>query len=206
MAPPKLLPSMTASKFTSHRHTPRFYAPAASPITSSPGEALAPSLAFSPNHPTKCKKNVQDANSNAPSLTFGHFAHLKTRPRHHDLISAAAHYPKTFIAVRDTPTSSFHLASVLNITETQLSIHYLGTTTPTLDTAVFRLVWISPDGRTVLKDSRPARNHTAVTGEIDTADIPDLLVASHLAFTTTGRLTRQSSRLLFHLKDQLHIY
>jgi hypothetical protein len=127
-------------------------------------------------------------------------------PPHHDLISTAALYPKTVIAVRDTPTSSFHLASVLTITETHLAIHYLGTTTPTLDSAVFRLVWIAPDGRTVLKDSRPARNHTAVTGEIDTADIPDLLVASHLAFTSTGRLTRQSARLIFHLKDQLHIY
>ena len=127
-------------------------------------------------------------------------------PPHHDLISTAALYPKTIIAVRDTPTSSFHLASVLNITETHLSIHYLGTTTPTIDTAVFRLVWIAPDGRTVLKDSRPARNHTAVTGEIESSDIPDLLVVSHLAFTSTGRLTRQSSRLLFHLKAQLHVY
>ena len=127
-------------------------------------------------------------------------------PPHHDLISAAALHPRTIIAVRDTPTSSFHLASVLTLTETHLSLHYLGTTHPTFDTAVFRLVWIAPDGRTVLKDSRPARNHTAVTGEIDLTDIPDLLVASHLAFTATGRLTRQSSRLLFHLKDQLHIY
>ena len=114
--------------------------------------------------------------------------------------------PRTIIAVRDTPDSSFHLASVSQVTETHLLIHYLGTTNPTLDTAVFRLVWLAPDGRTVLKDSRPARSHHAVTGEIDTADIPDLLVASHLAFTSTGRLTRQSSRLLFHLKDQLHIY
>ena len=32
-------------------------------------------------------------------------------PPHHDLISTAALYPKTIIAVRDTPTSSFHLAS-----------------------------------------------------------------------------------------------
>ena len=127
-------------------------------------------------------------------------------PPHHDLIAVAALHPQTIIAVRDTPDSSFHLASVSQITETHLTIHYLGTTTPTLDTAIFRLVWIAPDGRTVLKDSRPARNHTAVTGEIDTADIPDLLVASHLAFTSTGRLTRPSSRLLFHLKDQLHIY
>jgi hypothetical protein len=127
-------------------------------------------------------------------------------PPHHDLIAVAALHPKTVIAVRDTPDSSFHLASITQVNETHLSVHYLGTTSPTLDTAVFRLVWIAPDGRTVLKDSRPARNHTAVTGEIDTTDIPDLLVASHLAFTSTGRLTRQSSRLLFHLKDQLHIY
>ncbi len=105
-----------------------------------------------------------------------------------------------------TPTSAFYLAKVLTIDETRLSIHYLGTTTPTLDTAVFRLVWIPPDGRTVLKDTRPARNHTAVTGEIDTADLPDLLVASHLLFTSTGRLSRKSSRLLFHLRAQLHIY
>jgi transposase InsO family protein len=127
-------------------------------------------------------------------------------PPHHDLIAVAALRPQTIIAVRDTPESSFHLASVLKVTESLLSIHYLGTTTPTLDTAIFRRVWIAPDGRTVLKDSRPARHHTAVTGEIDTAHIPDLLVASHLAFTSSGRLTRQSSRLLFHLKDQLHIY
>jgi hypothetical protein len=127
-------------------------------------------------------------------------------PPHHDLVSAAALFPTTHIAVRDTPTSAFHLAKVLSIDEIRLSIHYLGTTTPTLDTAVFRLVWLAPDGRTVLKDTRPARNHTAVTGEIDTADIPDLLVASHLLFTSTGRLSRKSSRLLFHLRDQLHIY
>jgi len=127
-------------------------------------------------------------------------------PPHHDLVSAAALLPHTLIAVRDTPDSSFHLAQVLSITESHLSIHYLGTTTPTLDTAVFRLVWIAPDGRTVLKDSRPTRNHTAVTGEIDTADIPDLLVASHLILNASGRLSRKSSRLLFHLRTQLYIY
>ncbi len=155
----------------------------------------------------KWKRKLQAEHFNAPSLTSAHSALPATPPPpHHDLIAVAALRPQTIIAVRDTPESSFHLASVLNITESLLSIHYLGTTAPTLDTAVFRRVWITPDGRTVLKDSRPARNHTAVTGEIDTAHIPDLLVASHLAFTSPGRLTRQSSRLLFHLKDQLHIY
>jgi hypothetical protein len=127
-------------------------------------------------------------------------------PPHHDLVSTAALLPQTLIAVRDTPDSSFHLAHVLSSTESHLSIHYLGTTSPNLVTAVFRLVWIAPDGRTVLKDTRPARNHTAVTGEIDTADIPDLLVASHLLLNASGRLSRTSSRLLFHLRAQLYIF
>jgi hypothetical protein len=122
-------------------------------------------------------------------------------PPHHDLVSAAALHANTTIAVRDTSDSAFHLAKVLHLDENHLSLHYLGTTTPHLNTAVFRLVWLAPDGRTVLKDKRPARNHGAVTGEIDTADIPDLLVASHLILTSMGRLSRESSRLLFHLRD-----
>jgi hypothetical protein len=125
---------------------------------------------------------------------------------HHDLVSAAALFPTTVIAVRDTPTSAFHLAKVTALDESLLSLHYYGTTTPSLNTAVFRLIWLAPDGRTVLKDTRPARNHSAVTGEIDSADIPDLLVASHLILTSMGRLSRKSSRLLFHLREQLHIH
>jgi hypothetical protein len=34
------------------------------------------------------------------------------------------------------------------VDEVRLSVHYLGTTTPNLTTAAFRLVWIAPDGRT----------------------------------------------------------
>jgi hypothetical protein len=127
-------------------------------------------------------------------------------PPHHDLISTAALHPGTIIAVRDTPTSRFHIAKVKTITESLLSIHYLGTTTPTLDSAVFRLLWLAPDNRTVMKDNCPARNHKAITGDIDTEDIDSLLVASHLTLTSTGRLSRKSARLLFHLRDQLHTY
>ena len=67
-------------------------------------------------------------------------------------------------------------------------------------------MWTAPDQRTVLRDTCPARNHKAVTGEIDNDDINDLLVTSHLTLTNTGRLSRKSARLLFHLRDQLHIY
>jgi hypothetical protein len=127
-------------------------------------------------------------------------------PPHHDLLSSAQLTSGTLVAVRDNPTSRFHIAKVLANTETHLSLHYLGTTTSSIDTAVFRLMWTAPDQRTVLRDTRPARNHIAVTGEIDAEDINDLLVASHLSLTSPGRLSRKSSRLLFHLRDQLHTY
>ena len=79
-------------------------------------------------------------------------------PPHHGLISTAALPPGAVIAVRDTSTSRFHLAKVKKITESLLSIHYLGTTNATLDSAVFRLLWLAPDNRTVMKDTCPARN------------------------------------------------
>jgi hypothetical protein len=127
-------------------------------------------------------------------------------PPHHDLLSSAQLVPGTIVAVRDTPHSQFHLAKVLSTTENHLSLHYLGTTNSSIDVAVFRLMWTAPDQRTVLRDSCPARNHKAVTGEIDNDDVNDLLVASHLTLTNTGRLSRKSARLLFHLRDQLHTY
>jgi hypothetical protein len=127
-------------------------------------------------------------------------------PPHHDLVSHAALHPGTIIAVRDTPTSLYHLAKVTKVNESHLSVHYLGTTNPQMDTAVFRLLWLAPDNRTVLKDTCPARNHKAITGDIDTEDLDSLLVASHLTLTSTGRLSRKSARLLFHLRDQLHTY
>ncbi len=135
------------------------------------------------------------------------FRATKTPPSRTTISSQPLHSsPPPSLLSATPPDSAFHLAKVLKLTESLLSLHYLGTTSRPLDTAVFRLVWIAHDGRTVLKDTRPARNHSAVTGEIDTSDIPDLLVASHLLLTSSGRLSRKSSRLLFHLSDQLHIY
>jgi hypothetical protein len=84
-------------------------------------------------------------------------------------------YPTTFIAVRDSPNSAFHLAKVLQIDETRLSVHYLGTTSPTLDTAVFRLVLIAPDGRTVLKDTRPARKLTTPPSQVKSTRLTSLI-------------------------------
>jgi hypothetical protein len=115
----------------------------------------------------------------------------------------------TIVAVRRTEdlTAPFDLARVTLTTETHVSLAYLGTTNPSLRNAVFKLVWIDPtDNRTVLKDSRPARNHTPVTGDINTEDLPDLLVATHLTLTAAGRLNSPSYQILHHLSTQLYAY
>jgi hypothetical protein len=130
-------------------------------------------------------------------------------PPHHDMLSASPLDPGTIIAVRrsDDPADSFDLARLTLLTESHVTIDYLGTTNPNLRNATFKLVWIDPsDNRTVLKNSRPARNHTQVTGEIHTADLSDLLVATHLTLTNTGRLAAPSYQILHHLRTQLAIY
>jgi hypothetical protein len=115
----------------------------------------------------------------------------------------------TIIAVRRTSDTitPFDLARVKTTTETNHHLAYLGTTNPTLRSATFKQVWIDPrDNKTVLKDTRPAHNHQPVTGDLTTDDLPDLLVATHLVLTNTGRLTAPSYHILHHLRDQLFVY
>jgi hypothetical protein len=72
------------------------------------------------------------------------------------------------------PDTPFDLARITSTSETHVTVTYLGTTNPTLRSAVFRLVWIGPrDNKTVLKDTRPARNHQPVTGYLTTEDLPE---------------------------------
>ncbi len=134
-------------------------------------------------------------------------------PPHHDMLSSAPLAPGTgtLVAIRRTndPATPFDLARITKTSETNTHLAYLGTTTPNLRSAVFRLVWIDPrDNKTVLKDTRPARNHQPVTGDLATDDLPDLLVATHLVLNSTGRLTSASAsyRILHHLRDQLSVY
>jgi transposase InsO family protein len=130
-------------------------------------------------------------------------------PPHHDMLSASPLDPGTLIAIRRTsdPTTPFDLARITTTTENHVHLAYLGTTNSNLRKAVFKLVWIDPlDNKTVLTDTRPARRHQPVTGDITTADIPDLLVATHLVLTTASRLTSASYHILHHLSDQLSVY
>ncbi len=126
------------------------------------------------------------------------------------MLSASPLDPGTLVAIRRTsdPTTPFDLArTTTTTTETHVHLVYLGTTNSNLRKAVFKLVWIDPaDNRTVLTNTRPARRHQPITGDIATADIPDLLVATHLVLTTASSLTAASYHILHHLSDQLPVY
>jgi hypothetical protein len=130
-------------------------------------------------------------------------------PPHNDMLSQSPLTAGTLVAVRrnEDLAAPFDLARILTSTETHVSLDYLGITHPSLRTAIFKHVWIDPrDNCTVLKDTRPGRTHTPVTGEINTKDLPDLLVATHLTLTAAGRLNAPSYNILHHLSTQLYVY
>jgi hypothetical protein len=96
-------------------------------------------------------------------------------PPHHDMLSTAPLGPGTIIAIRrnNDLTTPFDLARITTSTETNTHIAYFGTTHTNLRSAPFKLVWIDPrDNKTVLKDTRPARNYQPVTGDVPTDDLP----------------------------------
>ncbi len=108
---------------------------------------------------------------------------------------------------RSSDLSPFDLARLTTTTETHVHLAYLGTTNPNLRKAVFKLVWIDPvDNKTLLQNTRLARRHQPVTGDITTEDIPDLLAATHLVLTITGRLTALSYHIPHHLSHQLSVH
>jgi hypothetical protein len=129
-------------------------------------------------------------------------------PPHHDLLSQDPILPDTILALRDSDDANarFRLATVLSLTETTLSVHYLGTTEPRLTRARFLPIWTQADDTITLQVSRPSRHHAPWTGDIDTADVPDLLVASRIYLTATHKLRARSRKDLHHVQDELFVH
>jgi hypothetical protein len=100
----------------------------------------------------------------------------------------------------------FRLATVLALTETNLSIHYLGTQQPDITRARFLPVWTHPNGTVAFRPRRPTRQHTAYTGDILSDDLPDLLLATGLSLSSTNTLRAHSRQALYHLRDTLVVH
>ena len=128
-------------------------------------------------------------------------------PPHHDLLSLVNITPGSIVAIKESDQDPrFRLATVLALTETNLSIHYLGTQQPDITRARFLSVWTHPNGTVALRPRRPTRQHTAYTGDILSDDLPDLLLATGLSLSSTHTLRAHSRQALHHLRDNLVIH
>jgi hypothetical protein len=115
-----------------------------------------------------------------------------------------------FLAVRDEPHGPFYIALVLDVTDKLIRVHYYGTTSIVLATALFKPCWNEVNGSEILLLNDcplPAdygfRTFEPYTGEMDLKDVNTVLVARHLEFTKAGKLRFRALRSLAPVHDQL---
>ena len=100
----------------------------------------------------------------------------------------------------------------MEVSTTQLIIHYYGCTDIALASAVFKPCWHEVGGNQMILDFKcpvPAEWHTQFlefTGELDLRDLHTVLVARKLEFTKTHKLRFRSLRALAPVHDQLFRY
>ena len=114
-----------------------------------------------------------------------------------------------FIAIRDSPKGPWYIAKVLLVTHKSVQLHYYGTTSMILSTAVFKPCWHEVGGDAMILSWDPPENEDQhpqfvdYNGQVDLKDINTVLVARQLVFTKAGKLSYRSLRALAPFNDQL---
>ena len=117
-----------------------------------------------------------------------------------------------FIAIRDEPAGPFFIAEVMEVTATQLIVHYYGCTEIALASAIFKPCWHEVAGNQMILDftcPTPHEWHTQYieySGASDLTDLHTVLVARKLEFTKAHKLRFRSLRALAPVHDQLFRY
>ena len=115
----------------------------------------------------------------------------------------------SFVATIDgAEDTHYHIGQVINITDQLTTIHYMGTKSRQLRSAVWKKLYHHPGTRLVV-DEQPqhlVRNWTRFTGEVETLPREDsLIIRSNIGFTETGRINKVSRDLLNRLPFDHHI-
>ena len=111
-----------------------------------------------------------------------------------------------FVAIRDEPNSPFYIAKVTDVTESNIEVHYYGSTQPDLSRAIFRPAWHLPDSDTFLLANTAPANTVRYSEVIQLGNIRNLLVARNLEMLSSRKLRRKSQKLMFHIYDELFIF
>ena len=110
------------------------------------------------------------------------------------------------VAVRDAPGTRFYLACITDTLEDTIQVHYLGCQSANLRTVVFCKCWSHAASATIiLSHTRPGQCSPWL-GELDHADLDELLVARDLQLTGNHRLTAASLRRLRAVADEIFVF
>ena len=115
----------------------------------------------------------------------------------------------SYVAVLDGDEEThYHLGQVVNITDQLTTIHYMGTKSRQLRSAVWKKLYHHPGTRLVVSEQPQnlIRNWMRFTGEVDTRPREDsLIILSNIGFTDTGRVNRTSRDMLNRLPFRHHV-
>ena len=115
----------------------------------------------------------------------------------------------SFVAVIDNAEDRrYHIAQVVDMTDTNTTLHYMGTKSKTLRSAQWKLLYHHPGTGEVVTE-QPAnliRNWMRFTGVIDTTTPEDsLIIQANIGFTDTMRVNAVSRDFLRRLPFKHHI-
>ena len=101
------------------------------------------------------------------------------------------------------------MAKVIGLTAHETTLHYMGTSSKSLRSAKWRLMYHELDG-TGYRFYNPnviTHRHTPLTGTIDTRPREDsLIILPNLGFTEHGRLNKDTQAVLSKYPHKHHIY
>ena len=114
----------------------------------------------------------------------------------------------SYVAVIDNPDARhYHIAQVVDLTDRNTTLHYLGTKSKSLRSAVWKKLYHHPGSGLVVSE-QPAnliRNWMRFTGVIDTKAPEDsLIVQANIGFTDTMRINAVSRNILGRLPFSHH--
>ena len=125
-------------------------------------------------------------------------------PPHHDPVGPGPILPGQLIAIRDAPDTKFHVAEVPLNSEHGLEVRYLGTRRDVLSRAVFKPVWTKKN-EIRLPLTQP-RSFDPFTGLHPTHALPEVVLSTSIALTSSHKLKKKCVRDLHHARDDFFFF
>ena len=119
-------------------------------------------------------------------------------------------YVNSYVAVLDSDDdTNYHVAKVINITDTETTLHYMGTRSKTMRSAKWRLMYhrLNGDGVRFYDPNVITAAHAPLTGTIDTRPREDsLIILPNLGFNQHMQINRDTALILRSYPQKHHVH